>query len=92
MDGLRFSLSHNIIYLSFVQHRICGAVFLYVISEVLAMAETRDIQLAESLPAGLITMLLTGYLERIRRLEVLLGVTLVFWLVSVIAFVIYICR
>ena len=51
-----------------------------------------DNQLAESLPVGLITMLLTGYLERIRRLEILLGVTLVFWLVSVIAFVIYICR
>lgn len=56
------------------------------------MTETRDNQLAESLPAGLITMLLTGYLERIQRLEFLLGVTLVFWLVSVVAFVIYICR
>ncbi len=51
-----------------------------------------DNRLAESLPAGIITMLLTGYVKTIERLEILLGITLVCWLVSVVAFVIYICR
>lgn len=48
-----------------------------------------DNRLAESLPAGLITMLLTGYIKTIERLERLLAVALVGWMVSVIAFVIY---
>lgn len=52
-----------------------------------------DKQLAESLPAGLITMLLTGYLTTIRRLETLLGLTLACWLITIVAFVIYLfCR
>ena len=51
-----------------------------------------DNQLAESLPAGLITMLLTGYIKTIERLENVLLATLGGWLITVVAFVIYICR
>lgn len=52
-----------------------------------------DNQLAESLPAGIITMLLTGYIKTIERLEKLMLAALCGWLITIVAFVIYIyCR
>lgn len=44
-------------------------------------------RLAECLPEGVIVMLLTGYLETIKDLKMLLGLTVCCWLITILVFI-----